>query len=334
MRRAVLFVVAGVSLYLVAPSVLAVFSSWPDVRDLDPLLLQFIVIAQIAAFVCLWQVLRVTLKTRKWLPVMTSQLASNAAARVVPGGGAAGGALQYTMLVDSGVPARRVASGLTAASLLTTGMVLALPALAVPASLSGSRIDHQLERAAWAGIAAAVLLVGAGALMLFTDRPLREFGRLLQTLHNRLPGLRRRPPLNGLPDRLLRERDFIRSVLRDRWLAALVATVGRWGFDYVSLLIALAAVGAHPAPIAVLIAFCAAQALSLIPVTPGGLGFVEAGLTGTLALAGVSADDALVATLAYRLANYWLPIPIGAGAYVIHRYRYGTHAPRARTHAQ
>jgi hypothetical protein len=75
MRRALLFIVAGVSVYLVAPSVLGVFSSWPDVRDLDPLLLQFIVIAQIGAFVCLWQLLRVTLGERDfirseyWLPI-------------------------------------------------------------------------------------------------------------------------------------------------------------------------------------------------------------------------------------------------------------------------
>ena len=43
--------------------------------------------------------------------------------------------------------------------------------------------------------------------------------------------------------------------------------------------------------------------LTLIPFTPGGLGFVEAGLTGLLALAGTTAHQAVVATLAYRLAS-------------------------------
>jgi len=73
----------------------------------------------------------------------------------------------------------------------------------------------------------------------------------------------------------------------------------------------------------VLLAFCVAQILALVPFTPGGLGFVEAGLTGTLVLAGVSADDALVASLAYRLASYWLPIPVGGGAWLVYRRRYG-----------
>ena len=71
----------------------------------------------------------------------------------------------------------------------------------------------------------------------------------------------------------------------------MVATVGRWAFDYATLLAALAAVGSTPRPALVLLAFCAAQVLAQIPVTPGGLGFVEAGLTAMLALAGVGAGQ-------------------------------------------
>jgi hypothetical protein len=52
------------------------------------------------------------------------------------------------------------------------------------------------------------------------------------------------------------------------------------------------------------------------------LGFVEAGLTATLTLAGVSAADAVLATLAYRLVSYWLPLVAGPFAYLAHRHRY------------
>jgi uncharacterized protein (TIRG00374 family) len=69
----------------------------------------------------------------------------------------------------------------------------------------------------------------------------------------------------------------------------------------------------------VLLAYTASQLLAMVPLTPGGLGFVEAGLTGLLALAGVNAGDAAVATLAYRLVSYWLPLPAGAGAALLHR---------------
>jgi uncharacterized protein (TIRG00374 family) len=77
------------------------------------------------------------------------------------------------------------------------------------------------------------------------------------------------------------------------------------------LLAALAAVGCQPRPSLVLVAFATALILGMIPITPGGLGFVEAGLTGTLTLAEVPAGEAALAALVYRLASYWLPILAG-----------------------
>jgi uncharacterized protein (TIRG00374 family) len=64
----------------------------------------------------------------------------------------------------------------------------------------------------------------------------------------------------------------------------------------------------------VLLAFVLASVLAMIPLTPGGLGFVEAGLTGALTVAGVPAAAAVLATLLYRLFSYWLPLPAGAVA--------------------
>jgi hypothetical protein len=47
-----------------------------------------------------------------------------------------------------------------------------------------------------------------------------------------------------------------------------------------------------------------AELLAQVPFTPGGLGFVEAGLVGTLSLAGVPGASALAATLLYRQVSY------------------------------
>ena len=73
----------------------------------------------------------------------------------------------------------------------------------------------------------------------------------------------------------------------------------------------------------VLLAYVVAAFLGMIPITPGGLGFVEAGLVGTLSLAGIGTDQALLATLVWRLASYWLPIPMGAVAYFLAAHKYG-----------
>ena len=92
---------------------------------------------------------------------------------------------------------------------------------------------------------------------------------------------------------------------------ALLLTVGRLGFDFGCLLAALRATGTHPRHALVLLAYAAANVIELVPVTPGGLGLVEASLAGLLVLGGVHGGDALLATLAYRLASYWLPLCAG-----------------------
>jgi uncharacterized protein (TIRG00374 family) len=70
----------------------------------------------------------------------------------------------------------------------------------------------------------------------------------------------------------------------------------------------------------------------LVPITPGGLGIVEASLSGLLVLAGVPGSEAFVATLAYRLACYWLPLLAGLVAYLVFRRRYPTGTSRDRDH--
>ena len=159
------------------------------------------------------------------------------------------------------------------------------------------------------------------------DRPLELIGRGAQAVLNRLR--RNHEPVTGLPARLLHERDIVVGVLGRQWWEALLLAAGRWVLDYLTLIAALYAVGATPRASLVLLAFCAAQLLGNVPLTPGGVGFVEAGLTGTLALAGVGGGAAVVATLAYRLVSFWLPIPAGAVAAVIHRRRYGIRGGRA-----
>ena len=164
-------------------------------------------------------------------------------------------------------------------------------------------------------------MVVVGAACAIWDGPLRVAGRAAQAVLNRVR--RKHEPITGLPDRLLRERDIILRVLGHQWWEALLLASGRWVLDYLTLIAALYAVGATPRASLVLLAFCAAQLLGTLPLTPGGLGFVEAGLTGTLALAGVGGGAAVVATLAYRLVSFWLPLPAGAVAAFVHRRRYG-----------
>jgi uncharacterized protein (TIRG00374 family) len=311
--------VTGISLYLVTPTLLETLSSWRDVSELTPAWLPVTLALQAASVVCLWWLQRIAMHGADWYAVATSQLAGNGMAKVAPGGGAVGAALQYRLLVQAGLDRARAVSGLTAASLLTLGLVLALPVLAIPGLLHGA-VDRTLLEGAVAGLVVFGVLFAIAAATVASDAPARWLGRIAQATRNRLR--RGAEPVRDLPVRLLHERDRVLGTVGARWKAALAAGIGRWAFDYASLLAVLAAVGATPRPALVLLAFCAAQLLAQIPFTPGGLGFVEAGLTATLVLAGVGAGDAALATFAYRLLTYWLPLPLALVGGLLHRRRY------------
>lgn len=85
-----------------------------------------------------------------------------------------------------------------------------------------------------------------------------------------------------------------------------------WTFDIGVLVLLLHAVGARAPLLGVLVAFAVGNLLNALPVTPGGIGLVEAGLTGTLIGFGVDAAAASVAVLAYRAIAYWLPAAVAA----------------------
>ena len=56
---------------------------------------------------------------------------------------------------------------------------------------------------------------------------------------------------------------------------------------------------------------------------------MEASLSGLLILADVHPGYAVLATLAYRIASYWLPLLAGPPAYLLFRHRYGHPVPSA-----
>jgi len=319
-KRAAVVLVAGVSIYLVFPTITEVFASWPRLSTLDPKWFGLAVAAEIGHFACTFALQRLALRTKAWFPVVTSQLAGNAITLIVPGGAAVGAAVQFRMLAASGRDTSSTVGGLAAFSLLGVGGLLALPVFALPVILFGAPTSRGLVNAAILGAVGFVVFAALGAVILAYDAPLRWIGRVAQRLRNAI--FRKRPPLTGLDQSLLDQRNDIRAVLGAQWWQALLLSAGRLAFDYLCLLFALRATGSHPRPSLILVAYAVAGVVGMIPATPGGLGLVEASLTGLLVLAEVNSSQAVLATLTYRLASYWAPLLAGPIAYGLFRLRY------------
>jgi putative heme transporter len=97
-----------------------------------------------------------------------------------------------------------------------------------------------------------------------------------------------------------------------------------WLLDGACLIASFQAVGAQLPWHSLLAAYCGAQLVSFLPVTPGGLGLVEGSLTVTLAAGGFAAVHVLSGVLLYRAISYWGALPAGAAGYAaIRRARAG-----------
>jgi uncharacterized protein (TIRG00374 family) len=329
-RLAALLAAGAVSLWLLRSVLVDVYGELGEVARIDVRWWIVIVLAEAATFVATWELNRLALRTDRWFDVAVAQLAGNAANNIVPAGGPMGAAVQLRVLSEAGFGMTAAATSLGALSILGAAGLLALPAIALPFALA-DQSDNGLLPVLWLG---AVLLVGVlvlGVVFLSHDAPLARVAKVVAWLQHRLRPSR--PRRFDLVRRVLTERDEIRAEFREHPFAVAFAAVGKSAGDCLALYLALLAVGAHPSPVAVLAAFAAANVAGMVPFTPGGLGFVEAGITSTLVATGVDSEHAIMAAAIYRVASTWLPASAGLVAYVVFRVRHRERAadPAARS---
>lgn len=82
----------------------------------------------------------------------------------------------------------------------------------------------------------------------------------------------------------------------------------------IALIGSVAAFGPVPSLLGLLVAYMVAATIAAISPTPGGVGAMEAALVAALVRLGVASGPAVAAALTFRLATFWLPIPLGAWA--------------------
>jgi len=108
------------------------------------------------------------------------------------------------------------------------------------------------------------------------------------------------------------------ALLREGNALLILGLVAYLAFDVMIVWATFRSLGPTP-PLAILwLAYLIGELGGLIPV-PGGIGGVDAGLVGTLALYGVSLTSATAAVLAYRAIALWVPAIVGGLAFLMLR---------------
>jgi uncharacterized protein (TIRG00374 family) len=304
---------AAVFHFLVLPQIGGTRRALGLLADLDPVLLVVAVGLEGLALVAYGQLSRSLLphdsRPSPW-HMFRIVLASLSVNHVVPGGAAAGGVLQYRLLTRAGVdPAQAsfamatqsLGSALVLNLLLWVGLLVSIPAT-----------GFQPLYATAAAVGAVLLAVAAGAVLALTrgrDASLRWICRVA----DRIPRLD--------PDRItagfVRAAEHLSTFTARPHLAAKAVgwAAANWLLDMAVVWVFLDAFGFRSSLAGLLVAYGLANVLAAIPLSPGGLGIVEATLIVTLVAFGAPRAAASLGVATYRLVQFWLPIPVGAAAW-------------------
>ena len=245
-------------------------------------------------------------------PTLTRiQLATKAVTNVVPGGSAAGTALGYRLLTLAGAEPSAAGFALATAGLGSAVVLNLLLWSTLLISIPISGVNPLYVSVALVG----VFVLGAfGIVVVFLVRGAERADRIVQGLARRFSFVD--PAVVSGVIRRLGGRIRLLATNRRTLLRLVGWSVANWLLDASALWVFLRAFGASVRPDSLIVAFCIANVLAAIPITPGGLGVIEVTLTTMLTFFGVPSATNAIAVNSYRLAAYWLPIPLGAAAYL------------------
>ncbi len=237
------------------------------------------------------------------------QLSTKALSNIVPGGNAASSALGYRLLTLSGISGPDAGFALAMAGIgsavvlniiFWTGLIMSIPFRGVNAAYTLAALAGIIIIGVAAGLIVGIM-DGSGR----AERLVRWIARRFRTDEDKFAAA-----LHQIAERLeelIRDRPLLRKVVF--WAMA------NWLLDAASLWVFVQAFGGTLSLDALLVAFGLANVLAAIPILPGGLGIVDATYLTTLVGFGIPRRVVVAAIGTYRLAQYLMPIALGALAY-------------------
>jgi uncharacterized protein (TIRG00374 family) len=284
------------------------------IRDVEPALIVLGFALQLAALFSYSMLTRATLgdagKQLSKMRMFRIQLSTKAMTNVVPGGNAAGSALGYRLLTLSGVAGPDAGFALATAGIGSAVVLNFLFWIGLIISVPRRGVNPYYGSAALAGI----LVIGIAAFlvlgMMDGEKRAERVARWI-AVKLRLDPDKFAATLGQIAFRvevLAKDRALLRKVV---WFALL-----NWLFDAASLWVFVRAFGESIELDALLVAFGLANLLAAIPLTPGGLGYVDGAYVFTLVGFGITERVARLGVATYRFAQFFFPIVLGAIAYL------------------
>ena len=307
-RRRLLTRVAGIAVVVVAfvivlPRVANYREVWDEVKGLDATAIAVLVVATLVNLATMGPPLMSVLPgLGYWRAFVVSQ-ASTASTYVAPGGAAVGIAAMLVLLRRWGFRTSAVGLAVALTGLWNQLASLGFPAVALALlTLSGGK-NPLLQTVALIGFSIFIAAVVAFAVTLASDRFAFRIGGLLNRLANWGYRIARRGPVGWTAEAVVEFRARTADLLGRRWHLLTITTLAGQLTVFVVLLASLRTLGVSGSEVSLIEAFAGWSLMRLLgslPITPGGIGVVEVGLTTILVGFGGQQAEVVAAVLVYR----------------------------------
>ena len=295
--------IVGLTFAFVLPRIADYRAVWDVVTTLSWLSILALVgatILNVVTFAPPWMICLPGLSLRRALAVTQ---ASTATTYVAPGGAAPGMAVSFAMLRAWGYTSRQVAVTVAVTGVWNQLIIFGSPPFALALLALIGKHDSILRSFAIVGVVVFGVGLGLFAGGLASAELARWFGDTTARVVSRLLRLVRRGPVGFRGETLVRFRRDALDLLRTRWhVLTLGALAGQLSVFFV-LYVTVRVIGIGSGTLLGLEVFAAwsvAKLLGSLPITPGGIGVVELGLTSLLVGFGGPKAKVVAAVLVYR----------------------------------
>jgi uncharacterized protein (TIRG00374 family) len=245
--------------------------------------------------------------------------ASTASTYIAPGGVAVGMALSFAMLRAWGFAGAAVGLAVAVTGIWNQLAMLAFPTIALVLLTLTGDAHAALDTVAYLGLAIFVVAIAAFAAGLSTPTLARGIGDLVARIVSWAQRLIRKAPVTWDGESFVRFRQSTNELLKNRWHVLTLTTLAGHLTVFLVLLTSLRVLDVTGSEVSAVEAFAAwslVRLLGSIPITPGGLGVVELGLTTALVGFGGDQVEVVAAVLVYRVLTVVPTLIIGlvAGA--------------------
>ena len=288
--------------------------AFTELGSIDPFWKVMIGVASLINIVIYPLTAMAAIRSLSYLHASLSRQAGFTLSNIVPGGGAVAVATQYAVLAKYGVPQARAAAAVSADAIFTYLFTLGAPSIAVTLLVLEGRSTGGFITTALVGLTAVVISLIVIVAVLRSEDAARKIGGWAQKpLNAVLKKFKKRPP--DVANILVQFHDQAADLIKTRWKALTITNVAAQLAPMLVLWAALEGLGVTHSQLSLVelfAAFSIALVLTAFPITPGGLGTVDAALIGLLIAFGVDSSTAVAADLLWRLGWFLPQLLVGA----------------------